>query len=463
MPPAPAIVWFRQDLRLSDNAALYAAAESGCPIIALYVWDKEAAESWSLGQASRWWLRQSLQSLSQDLQSHGVQLLIRTGSNLEVLRGIISQTKASAVYWNRCYEPDAQVRDAHIEHTLVTQGTEVEIYNGSLLTEPGDVLNKSGKPFKVFTPYWRALQQQVGAPDTLPIPKTLGATQLPSDDLDVIPCDVDFKGYWRPGEKSAQDVLEAFCTTSIGDYSVQRDVPATTGTSRLSPYLHFGEISPRQVWDRVKALPAAEPYLRQLGWREFSYQLLHEFPLLPEEPLDVRFIRFSWRDDPKSLEAWKRGKTGYPIVDAGMRELYQTGWMHNRVRMIVASFLTKHLLIPWQQGEAWFWERLVDADLANNSASWQWVAGCGADAAPFFRIFNPTLQGERFDPEGAYVRHWVPELNGVPKRYIHQPWECPELERASVGVLLGKDYPHPIVDHKSARKRALDAFAAIKS
>ena len=468
MRPAPAIVWFRRDLRLSDNPALNAAAASGAPLIALYVLDEPAMDAWRPGGASRWWLHQSLASLSRDLASRGVELVSRRGAADLALEGLIEQTGATAVYWNRLYEPWAVRRDGEIKTRLRERGLRVESFNASLLFEPATL----GKTYRVFTPFWRACLKAPAPATPLPTPERLVAVANIAgerlEDWRLLPTKPDwaagFRDIWRVGESAARERLEQFAEASAADYGAARDAPAQEGVSRLSPHLHFGEISPRQVWHEIVARVGERgaPFLRQLGWREFCHHLLFANPDLPERPLDRRFEGFRWRCDLEGLDAWKKGRTGYPFVDAAMRQLWRTGYMHNRARMVAASFLVKHLLLPWREGEAWFWDTLVDADLANNACGWQWVAGCGADAAPYFRVFNPVPQGEKFDPEGAYVHRYIPELATLDAKFIHRPWEAPATVLRAAGVALGETYPRPIVDHAFARKRALEAYAACR-
>ena len=474
----PSIVWFRQDLRLADNPALCMAAERGQPILPVYILDDETPGSWSPGGAARWWLHGSLTALTKELNAAGLPLILRRGPAQRVIESLVEEAGAEAVYWNRCYEPFAIERDKAIKAALRDRGCTVESGSAALMFEPWTVKTKSGGPFKVFTPFWKALLNLDDPPAPLRVPENMApaaATDSASpDDWDLLPSAPDWadglRAAWTPGESAARAKVESFIETTLAGYEQGRDRPGLTATSRLSPHLHWGEISPRQVWHAVRhgvgggASPdgPALAYLRELGWREFSYHLLYHWPDLPERPWKRDFANFAWADDRPAFEAWARGRTGYPIVDAGMRELWTTGWMHNRVRMIVASFLVKDLLVPWQRGAAWFWDTLVDADLANNSASWQWVSGCGADAAPFFRIFNPVLQGQKFDPDGAYVRHWVPEIASLPDSLIHKPWEAPSDALAAAGIRLDETYPRPIVDHGEARKRALKLLSDLK-
>lgn len=466
----PIIIWFRQDLRVEDNPALLAAIESKSPLIALYIYSPEEEGAWSYGGASRWWLHYSLKSLSNELSHHGLKLTLRRGSSISILEDLIQKTDAQAVYWNRRYEPSSIKRDAAIKETLHQKGIEAKSYNANLLFEPWTVSNKQKKPFQVFTPFWKTCLSLPEPAEPIHIPRAkpenIDVDSLSLDDLDLLPkihWDQGIKAHWKPGAPEAKKILSEFSQDAIYHYKERRDRPDLAGVSKLSPYLHFGEISPRMVWHFVKAhcdihKEGVECYLRQLGWREFAHHLLYHFPHTPENPLRENFDRFPWNAQADWLKAWQKGLTGYPIIDAGMRQLWTTGWMHNRLRMIVGSFLVKDLLISWKEGAAWFWDTLVDADLANNTLGWQWIGGCGADAAPYFRIFNPITQGEKFDPEGAFVRQWVPEIAALPDRWIHKPWEASAIELRSYGVTLGHTYPHPLVDHDKARLKALAAF-----
>jgi len=448
---APALVWFRQDLRLSDNPALAAALEQGGPVTPVYIWAPEEEGNWPPGAASRWWLHHSLSALGAALEQRGSRLIIRRGPTGQALRLLAAETGATAVFWNRRYEPAAIARDGEVKRDLRARGLLAESFNGSLLFEPWTIRNQSGKPFRVFTAFWRAClggpapSRTPDSPRVLPAP-TMWPRSLQAGDLGLEPT-VDWasgiRDVWQPGESGAKRQLERFLREAIDRYPVDRDRPDLLGASRLSPHLHFGEISPGQIWRAVLALgkgdaAACHSYLRQLGWREFAYHLLYHYPESPHAPLRPEFSKFPWQHEPKLLRAWKRGCTGYPLVDAGMRELWRTGWMHNRARMVAASFLVKHLLESWQEGAAWFWDTLVDADLANNTLGWQWVAGCGADAAPYFRIFNPAIQAAKCDPHGDYMRRWIPELE------------------------TGAGYPSPVVEHAEARQRALDALASVR-
>lgn len=471
MSDTPIIVWFRQDLRLSDHPALQQALKIG-GVIPVYIFDTEAGAPWRLGAASRWWLHHSLASLDQSLRARCSRLILRRGPTAHCLTELLEETGATRIFASRLYEPALAARDAHLKQILP-----LALWGGSVLFEPGQIHSHSHTPFKVFTPFWKACLKSPAPRPPLPAPSQLPAvpahlTSLPLAALELlpkIPWDLQMRTHWQPGEAQAQQRLQAWINQGLSEYAAQRNFPGCAGSSRLSPHLHFGEISPFQVWHAVQqaTLPAQaeqsrQVFLSELGWREFAIQILDTFPHTDREPLDPRFRSFPWQENPAALKAWQRGQTGYPIVDAGMRELWATGWMHNRVRMIVASFLTKDLLLPWQQGAEWFWDTLLDADLAANSLNWQWTAGCGADAAPYFRIFNPVLQGEKFDPLGSYVRQWVPELAGLPDQWLHRPWEAPDWVRTDAGVKLGIDYPEPLVDHQQARQIALQAYAQFK-
>lgn len=472
---APVIALFRRDLRLDDNPALSAAVATGQPVLCLFVLDDETPGAWAPGGASRWWLHHSLAELDRSLRACGGALILRRGVTADVVVDVAGATGATAFYVARRYEPWAVDQEDAINRRLSSVGVSVHRFGGTLLSEPESIRTGQGSPFKVFTPFYRAVLKSLPPPQPLPAPTRIPAlgSVLASDDLstwDLLPHNPDWAGglreTWVPGAAGAQARLDAFIESALIRYDRARDVPGVNGTSALSPHLHFGEISPRQCRARIlfaadrdaQASTAAAAFERQLVWRDFAHHLLHHRPSLPETPFRPDYARFPWRDDPAPLRAWQRGETGFPLVDAGMRQLWHTGWMHNRVRMVVASFLVKHLMIPWQAGEAWFWDTLVDADLANNAANWQWVAGCGADAAPYFRIFNPILQSEKFDPRGAYLRRWLPELAGLSDKQIHRPWAAPSQVLADAGITLGRDYPEPIITHEAGRARALAAF-----
>ncbi|MBU1347507.1 MAG: DNA photolyase family protein [Alphaproteobacteria bacterium] len=470
----PVILWFRRDLRLHDNPALNHAHAAGRPIVPVYIHDEGSAIR-AAGAASLWWLDKSLRALSASLAERGATLILRRGDAEAELRRLIEQTGAETVFVNRLFEPDAWARDADIAHGLKTDRVEIKGFNGALLCRPGGVLNGTGGPYKVFTPFLKTLRDRIEAP-----PHTIGprafdaAPRLDSDDIDdwgLHPTRPDWsKGFdWTPGETGGAEALSRFVSTALKSYSKGRDHPAEVGGSRLSPHLHWGEISPWRAWTAVEAAGAdgrapkteADKFTAELGWREFSAHLLHHFPTLPDRAFKPQYDAMPWREDNAGFDAWTRGRTGYPIVDAGMRQLWTTGWMHNRVRMIVASFLVKDLLIDWRRGESWFWDTLVDADLASNVQNWQWIAGSGADASPYFRIFNPITQGQKFDADGRYIKRWVPELSALPARWLHAPWTAPGEVLRDAKVRLGQDYQRPIVDHAMARDRALDALKTV--
>jgi len=465
---APAIMWFRRDLRLADNPALMAAVDTDRPLILLYIYETDLERP--LGAAKKVWLHHSLKSLASSIKEVGGNFLLREGPAEAVLDDVIEQSGAEAIFWNRRYEADGIERDSNIKASLQDRDIEVETFNGSLLTEPWEVETQAGGYYKVFTPYWRAASQIIGprmsANPPLEAPKKLipFKKNLKKDELELLPKSLDWDEQiitnWSPGEKGASDRLNSFLKGPVKEYADARNIPSNeTGTSRLSPHLAAGEISPRQIWQAAReGKHDADKFLSEIGWREFSYVLLYHNPELAEKNYKSDFDNFDWRTDTASLKAWTKGQTGYPFVDAGMRQLWQTGWMHNRVRMVVASFLIKHLLIDWRDGEGWFWDTLLEADPAANSASWQWVAGSGADAAPYFRIFNPFGQGEKFDEDGDYVRKFVPELKDMPDKYIQTPWKAPKEVLKKAGVTLGETYPEPIVEHKEARERALSRY-----
>jgi len=469
----PIIVWFRQDLRLSDNPALNAAVASKRPLICVFVLDDETPGRWRIGGAGRWWLHHSLSALAADLAKRGVPLVLRRGNADKVIAHLAMQTAARAVYWNRCYEPFAIARDTALKETLTRAQVEAHSFNGALLFEPWEIRTQTNGPYKVFTPFWRACLSTGVSRTPLAAPKSLRASDaaIESDALSewrLLPIRpnwaVGFEPEWTPGEAGARAALKRFLRGNLRTYPDARDRLGIRGTSRLSPHLHWGEISPLQVFatvDSADPRSGVDKYLAEIGWREFSHHLLFHWPTLPETNWRDSFDRFPWRDDDDAFDAWAKGLTGYPVVDAAMRELWATGYMHNRARMIAASFLIKHLLIDWRRGEEWFWDTLLDADLANNSASWQWVAGSGADASPYFRIFNPITQGERYDADGAYVRRWIPELAKLPDAVLHAPWTADAALLRAAGVELGKTYPHPLVDHAEARARALAAFSTL--
>ncbi|RLK46297.1 deoxyribodipyrimidine photo-lyase [Alkalispirillum mobile] len=473
------LVWLRRDLRLADNPALYHAARRGGPVVAVYIHAPEETPQYRPGAASDWYLHHSLAALESALADAGIPLVLRRGPALDALRDLARACGAEAVHWNRLYEPDAVARDRRVKQALREEGLDCQSFQAALLHEPWTIRNQSGQPYKAFTPFWRTCRRAPPPETPLPAPD-LGDRPAPEAErlslealelLPRIPWDDGLRATWTPGEAAALRRLEAFTAEALPRYHQARDLPAEPGTSRLSPALHFGELSPRQIWWQVVAAredgapeQASETFLSEVGWREFAHHLLWHHPDLADQPVDPRFADFPWREDPGDewLNAWQAGRTGIPLVDAGMRELWRTGWMHNRVRMVTGSFLVKHLRLPWQAGERWFRDTLVDWDAASNAMGWQWVAGCGADAAPYFRVFNPVRQGERFDPQGGYVRRWLPALAELPDKYIHAPWEAPAAVLRDAGLTLGQDYPRPLIDLKLGREQALEAFQAIK-
>jgi deoxyribodipyrimidine photo-lyase len=472
----PVLVWFCRDLRLADNPALHAAAASGRPVIPLFVLDETDGVR-APGAAGRWWLDKSLAALAESLEETGSRLILRRGEAAKIVQDVAKAANAHAVFWNRLYDPGVTERDAALEKALRADGVEVQTFNASLLFEPGAVTTKTGGVYQVFTPFWSAARSAVGdfsihhAPKQLVAPGRWPRSEMLSS-WGLHPSKPDWSkgfGVWTPGEAGAQKRLHTLTDDKLGAYPKRRDQPETEGTSRLSPHLHWGEIGPRKVFRAVETAghrhhqhSQAEKFLTELGWRDFNHLILAERPDVPTKNFKAAFDDFPWRKDKRAFAAWSKGLTGYPMVDAGMRELWATGYMENRVRMIAASFLIKHLLLDWRDGEAWFWDTLLDADLANNVMNWQWVAGSGADASPFFRIFNPIAQGEKFDPDGAYVRRWIPALKHLPAQYVHAPWTASEDVLRQAGIKLGDDYPKPMVDHDEARQRALAALRSMR-
>ena len=470
---APTIVLFRRDLRVDDNAALAAAADRGAPVVALYVLDEEADDTRAMGAASRWWLHHSLAALGHRLGHAGAKLYLTRGPTCEVVAKAIAASGADCVFWNRRYDPADAAVDAGLKAELRKKGLTAQSFDGALLHEPSLLKTGSGGFYKVYTPFWMALVDRAHVRDPIDPPGSIDGWRGELDNLrlnalELLPTNPDWahglRETWRPGEEGARARLREFIEYGLAHYERQRDFPSQLSTSRLSPHLAFGEITPFQIVAHLRRSKSsgASKFRSEIGWREFSYHLLFHNADLAKSNFRPEFDAMPWRDDKRMLRSWQRGLTGYPIVDAGMRELWHTGWMHNRVRMIVASFLIKDLMIDWRQGEKWFWDTLVDADAANNPASWQWVAGSGADAAPYFRIFNPVLQGEKFDPRGEYVRRHIPEIGALPDRYIHRPWEAPAALLKDNHIELGKTYPKPVVDHGAARDRALIVYQSIK-
>ncbi len=476
---SPAIVWLRRDLRLNDQPALALAREHTRHLVFAYIHAPAEEAPWAPGGASRWWLHHSLAALAADLAARGQRLILRRGPTLTALKDLVRETGATVVTWNRLYEPAAIARDKAVKAALRENGVAAASCNGSLLFEPWEVRTDKGDPYRVFTPFWKRCLRDLPhlAPPAPPAdvgqppPGTLRS--IPLESLALLPRITwadDFTSHWQPGEAGAHRLVGQLADSIVARYPDTRNRPDLPGTSRLSPHLHFGEISPRQIVAALapagvsaQAEAGAEAYIRELGWREFAHHLLFHFPSTPEAPLDTRFASYQWEVQPAWLAAWQRGQTGYPIVDAGLRELWKTGWMHNRVRMIAASFLVKNLQTHWLEGARWFWDTLVDADLANNTLGWQWTAGCGADAAPYYRIFNPVLQAERFDPDRRYLRRWVPELARLPDGWIHRPGDAPADILRKAGVDPGRTYPLPIVDLRASREQALAGYARIKT
>lgn len=465
-----AICWFRQDLRLSDNPALLKAAEHEA-VLPIYILDDNSAGEYAMGGAARWWLHHSLTELDQSLDNT---LSVYQGNPKDIIDDLAMRFDIAAVCWNRCYEPWRIARDTKLKEHLKTRGMDVHTSNGSLLWEPWTIKKGDGSPYRVFTPFYRKGCLKADAPRN-PLPRPAGVHCLMDEQramhinsLNLLPklhWHHKLKLHWQVGEEGANRRFEAFVDEGLTNYKDGRDFPAKPYVSRLSPHLHFGEISPNRLWHAVRRLDDnkhIDHFCSELGWREFSYSLLYHNPELPRKNLQGKFDAFPWSNNEEYLQAWQTGTTGIPMVDAGMRELWQTGHMHNRARMIVGSFLVKNLRLHWLHGERWFWDTLVDADLANNSASWQWIAGCGADAAPYFRIFNPVVQGLKFDPDGSYVRTYVPEIASLPTQHLFSPWKAPKPNLQEAGIKLGVNYPNPIIDLKHSREAALAAFQSLK-
>ncbi|WP_110111896.1 deoxyribodipyrimidine photo-lyase [Bacillus sp. CGMCC 1.16541] len=473
------IVWLRKDLRLIDNPALFQAINDGIAI-PVYIYDEHYENEWPLGSASKWWLHQALTDIEASIKKLGGKLIIRSGDTKKELSRLINELKPTALYWNRRYESHALQYDQDVEKMVYSQKIHVKTFNAHLLREPWEIKQKNGSPYKVFTAYYKASQKQnirhsVGKITHFPPSKLVISTKS-VDDLKLLPT-IDWtstmKATWDATEKGGIECFKHFLTKKLRDYELGRDFPFKSIHSALSPYFAFGQLSPRVLYhylfkkgEQIQS-PSfrrqIEMFTRQLVWRDFAYHLLYHFPSTTNEPLNPMFSNFKWEKNESQLNDWKQGQTGYPLVDAGMRELWKTGFMHNRVRMVAASFLVKHLLIHWQEGANWFWDTLVDADLANNTLGWQWVAGSGADAAPYFRIFNPITQSEKFDEEGAYIKKWIPELKDIPTKYIHKPWEAPNDVLEKANVILGSTYPFPIVEHKEARAKALERYNEMKN
>jgi deoxyribodipyrimidine photo-lyase len=473
---APALIWFRHDLRLSDHAALDAALAGGRRVAPVFVLDDEAAGAWRCGGAGRWWLRGSLASLGASLKARGAELILARGRAETVLPALADAVGAAEVHAGRVTDPWAREQTRRVAEALGDAGRRLVPHTTATLREPGSVLSGTGKPYGIYAPFAKTVMAAGDPAAPLPAPERIPGVERPAggetlESLGLYPVQgepdwaADFPTLWQPGEAGAAARLSRFVERAIGRYATGRNLPAEEGSSGLSPHLRWGEMSPRQVWHAARAAgatPDIETWLKEIVWREFSHHLLWHRPEMPEVPLRREYEAFPFEPDDRLLRAWQRGRTGYPVVDAGMRQLWRLGWMHNRVRMVAASLLVKHLLQPWQAGEAHFWDTLVDADLASNGASWQWIAGCGTDAAPYFRVFNPVLQGEKFDPKGAYVRRFVPELAKLPDAFIHRPWEAPADVLRAAGIAIGRDYPKPLVDPAAGRARALAALAGLR-
>lgn len=470
--PQPIIVWFRRDLRLDDNGALSQACETGQPLICLYIREPSDDSIVPLGGAQEWWRHHSLQSLAEAIAAKGNRLILRAGKAAQIIAELAKDTNASGLYYNRFYERD--VLDKHIVGDLKSSGLEIKRFRGQLLHDPETMKTGSGGAYRVYSPFWRALERDGEPREPVPAPRKIQALQHhPAsetlNDWHLLPTSPnwasEFDQIWQPGEAGAHERLKSFLKKPINTYKSDRDRPGLeNATSLLSPHLAFGEISAARIWHETKGLPATDDVIhfrKELVWREFSYHLLVEFPKLGTRNWNDKFDAFPWHFSKAQFTAWTKGLTGYPIVDAGMRQLWRHGYMHNRVRMITASFLIKDLMIDWRKGEEWFRDTLLDADPASNASNWQWVAGSGADASPFFRVFNPILQGEKFDPDGDYVTRFVPELRKLPRKYIHRPFEAPSDVLAKAGIKLGETYPKPIVDHSDARDKALAAYAHV--
>ncbi|MBC8349579.1 MAG: deoxyribodipyrimidine photo-lyase [Verrucomicrobia bacterium] len=472
-----AIVWFRKDLRVKDNPALVAAYNAKKEIVPVFIWNEKEGGQWSPGAASRWWLHQSLIDLGKSIDSNNGKLILRKGIAEYILPLIAKVVGADTVFFNRSYDPAGRQTEISVKDALSRNGIQCESFNGSLLNEPWEIKNGSGKPYQIFTPYWKLSRSGIHKKPTCYEPSkfTFSKDNSPTESLHELglltehPWHEKLHSHWIVSEDEGHKMISRTTQEVTRHYSHRRNIPSINGTSRLSPYLAWGNISPRQICQAVlhshsnddPTSTDGNQFLAEIGWREFSYHLLYHFPHLPENPLRPKYAEFPWRKDAQALSNWQLGKTGYPLVDAGMRQLYETGWMHNRVRMVVASFLVKHLLMSWTEGTKWFWDTLVDADLASNTQGWQWAAGCGADAAPYFRIFNPILQGEKFDTSGKYARRWIEPLKELPSKWLFKPWEAPTIVLSQSNVTLGQNYPQPCVDHPQARARALEALATL--
>lgn len=468
------INWFRKDLRLADNPSLNFLNESGLPILNIFIYDDVSCGSKNIGEASKVWLFNALKSLDIQLEKN---LVFFKGNAIDVFKYLIKNFDVKNVSWNRCYEPWSIERDKKIKSFLKNSMINVKTFNGSLLWEPWNILKDDGSPYRVYSPYYKrgCLNSQkprypIKAKKIKYFSGKINSLKL--EQLDLLPQKSwvnTIISNWDISEKGAHKKKSFFLKNGLKNYKLGRNFPSENNTSFLSPYIHWGIISPNTLWYECESYNENEIYTddighfkSELGWREFSYYLLYHFPKLNTENFQLKFNNFPWIENKNFLSKWQIGMTGYPIIDAGMRELRQTGFMHNRVRMIVGSFLVKNLLIDWREGENWFWNNLFDADLANNSAGWQWVAGSGADAAPYFRIFNPISQGLKFDYDGKYTKKFVPELKKIPTKFLFSPWDLSKEELTKYEVKLGYDYPNPIVNLKESREKALLAFKSIK-
>lgn len=457
------ILWHHQDLRTTDHPLLTYIYKQNNPFFPIYIDDDTI--DWKLGNASKWWLKKSLESLKKDYQKLHSNLYIAKGPALNFFIKLHKTHKITEICWLEKIEPSAKERDEKMIPSLEKMGIKITIFPTDTLTNLREIKTKANKAFKVFTPFFNTICKEIDTFSILPTPKLPLLAKIPTSLHSSIHSSIECKSkehlikYWSPGRKGAIDKLKYFCRNNLKDYSTNRDFPALEGTSMLSPHLHFGEISIREVWNAIAKYKNNTAFLRELGWREFSNYFLFHFSEACNVSWKKEFEKFAWEPKGKTLKCWQEGKTGYPIVDAGMRQLLETGWMHNRVRMIVASFLTKDLMIHWKEGAKWFWENLVDADLSANTMGWQWVAGCGVDAAPYFRIFNPSLQAKKFDPEAVYIKKYVPELAKLSSAEIH---EMPMLEK-NLFSNINKSYIDPIVNHESAKKSALEKYKKISS
>ena len=466
------IFWIREDFRIENNPALSFATQNHDNVIALYIYNNNDFDN--KREAQKWWVFKSLETLKKELSDYKINLEIVKGDELEIFSKFNKKDKLS-VYWNKIYEPDVIAKGKKIRDLFIKNEINYKYFKGNILNEFQEVTKKDGTPFKVFTPFWRNAEQvYLNQPPSKNyiVKKKIKKIKIFKkciEPIDILPKKnwyKKFEKYWKVSENDSKKILKNLIENKIKDYGTSRDIPSIEGTSKLSPYIKHGQIHVGSIWKKCSEIKSKgigyRKYINELGWREFSHSLINYFPEFLKGNFRKEFDKFPWAKNEKFLKAWKKGMTGYPIVDAGMRELYETGWMHNRIRMVVGSFLVKHLRINWTEGEKHFRNCLLDFNKANNVAQWQWVAGCGADAAPYFRIFNPILQGEKFDKEGNYVKKWVPELKNVPNKFIHKPWEMELKYQEAIKTIIGKDYPGPIVVHEKARAAALEAFQSLK-